>query len=88
MTMQARRLHPEAFKPAGGDDRPRELNFKLANLNYPLLFHLLVPGGRWATVTLRPVSAAKAASSTFQARTRDPLDPPPPAQISNRCAAG
>jgi hypothetical protein len=37
MTMQARRLHPEAFKPAGGDDRLRELNFKLANLNYPLL---------------------------------------------------
>src|SRR5665811_64667 len=45
------------------------------------LFHLLVPGGRWATVTVRSVSAAKAASSIFQARTRDPLDPPPSAQI-------
>ena len=31
---------------------------------------LLVPGGRWQTVMASPVSAASAASSTFQARTR------------------
>jgi hypothetical protein len=33
-------------------------------------FHLLVPGGRWQTVMASPVSAARRASSTFQARTR------------------
>jgi hypothetical protein len=30
-------IDPEAFKPAGGEDPPRELNFKLATLNYPRL---------------------------------------------------
>ena len=49
---------------------------------------LLVPGGRWQTVTCRPVSAAKPASSIFQARTREPLEPPPSAQISSRSALG
>jgi len=49
---------------------------------------LLVPGGRWQTVTVRPVSAANFANSTFQARTRDPLEPPPSAQINNRSASG
>ncbi len=32
------------------------------------LFHLEVPGGKWQTVIARPVSAAKPASSAFQAR--------------------
>ncbi len=39
-------------------------------------------------MTCRPVSAANAASSIFQARTRDPLEPPPSAQISSRSAPG
>jgi hypothetical protein len=34
------------------------------------LFHFEVPGGRWHTVTRRPVSAARAANSAFHARAR------------------
>src|ERR1035437_3763970 len=68
--------------------RPRQFKVIWENSRCSILFHLLVPGGRWATVTLRPDSAAKAASSTFQARTRDPLDPPPSAQTGSRCGAG
>lgn len=52
------------------------------------LFHLLVPGGRWLTVTRRPVWAANAASSIFQARTREPFEPPPSAQIRSLWALG
>jgi hypothetical protein len=35
-----------------------------------ILFHVLVPGGRWQTVICSPVSAASLANSTFQARIR------------------
>ena len=56
------------------------------NSRCSILFHLLVPGGKWQTVTSRPVSSANPWSSTFQSRTRDPLLPPPSAQISNRFA--
>jgi hypothetical protein len=34
------------------------------------LFHLLVPGGRWHTVTVSPVSSARRASSVFHSRVR------------------
>jgi hypothetical protein len=34
------------------------------------LFHLLVPGGRWVTVIVRPVRVASAASSVFHCRVR------------------
>src|SRR5438034_11247922 len=34
------------------------------------LFHFDVPGGKWHTVTSRPVAWAKSASSCFHARTR------------------
>ena len=40
------------------------------NRRCSILFHLLVPGGRWQTVICRPVSAASFASSIFQARMR------------------
>jgi hypothetical protein len=53
-----------------------------------ILFHLLVPGGRWHTVMVRPVAAASLASSVFHCRVRYPLEPPPSAQISNRQALG
>jgi hypothetical protein len=36
------------------------------NSRCSILFHLLVPGGKWQTVISKPVSAAKAASSAFQ----------------------
>jgi hypothetical protein len=63
--------------------RPRQLRVIWENSRCSILFHLLVPGGRWQTVTCRPVSAAKAASSIFQARVRLPLEPPLSAQMSS-----
>src|SRR5208337_1766321 len=42
-----------------------------------ILFHLLVPGGRWQTVMGMPSVSAKFWSSIFQRRTRWPLLPPP-----------
>src|SRR3954465_5173620 len=48
-----------------------------------ILFHLLVPGGRCATVTARPVSSAKRCSSRFHSRTRAPLLPPQSAVMWN-----
>ena len=54
--------------------RPRQFMVICENSLCSILFHLLVPGGRWQTVTFRPVSAANFANSTFQARTRDPLE--------------
>src|SRR6201998_636064 len=53
-----------------------------------ILFHLLVPGGRWLTVISRPSSLASFCSSRFHSRTREPLLPPPAAVISTRGASG
>src|SRR5262245_3459071 len=44
-----------------------------------ILFHLLVPGGRWVTTMSRPSSLASFCSSRFHSRTREPLLPPPSA---------
>src|SRR5665647_2460760 len=68
--------------------RPRQFRVIWENSRCSILFHLLVPGGRWATVTVSPVPAAKAASLILQARIRDPLEPPPSAQISSRSTVG
>ena len=38
------------------------------NSRCSILFHLLVPGGKWQTVTSSPVSAARTASWSFQRR--------------------
>jgi hypothetical protein len=38
------------------------------NSRCSILFHLLVPGGKWQTVIVRPVWAANAASSAFHSR--------------------
>src|SRR6266704_6729277 len=43
-----------------------------------ILFHLLVPGGRWLTVMSRPSWLASFCNSRFHSRTREPLLPPPP----------
>src|SRR3954453_19485732 len=59
-----------------------------ANSRCSIRFHLLVPGGRWATVTDSPVSSAKPCNSRFHSRTRTPLRPPQSAVISNRGAGG
>src|SRR5260221_9926085 len=53
-----------------------------------ILFHLLVPGGRWLTTMSMPSWLASFCSSRFHSRTRDPLLPPPSAVISNRGGVG
>src|ERR1700691_1570090 len=52
--------------------RGRPLQFILIWLKRrcSILFHLLVPGGRWQTLTHRLVSSAKDCSSYFQSRIR------------------
>jgi hypothetical protein len=47
---------------------PRQLMVMWENSRCSILFHFEVPGGKWQTVMVRPVSAAKAASSLFQIR--------------------
>src|SRR6266699_6700867 len=54
--------------------------------HYPILFHLLVPGGKWHTEIRSPISSANRCNSTFHRRHRLPFDPPPSAVISNRFA--
>src|SRR3954467_6418677 len=49
------------------------------NKRCSILFHLLVPGGRWWTSISMPSSLARHCSSRFQSRTRPPLLPPPSA---------
>ncbi len=50
--------------------RPRQFIEMWQNSRCSILFHLEVPGGRWQTVMDSPVSAERAASSVFQARSR------------------
>jgi hypothetical protein len=63
--------------------RARQLRLIAENSWCSILFHLEVPGGRWQTVMSSPVWAAKAASSVFHSRSRDPLEPPESAVISS-----
>ena len=53
-----------------GQGRPRQFMEMWENSRCSILFHLLVPGGRWQTVMARPVLAARAASPVFQSRVR------------------
>ena len=50
--------------------RPRQFIVMNQNMRCSILFHNEVPGGYWHTVIVRPVSAARRESSTFQARSR------------------
>ena len=50
------------------------------------LFHLVVPGGRCATVTFSPVSLAKRCNSRFHSFTCGPLLPPQSAVIVRQVA--
>ena len=72
-------LHAQPGAGAGGSDRldddvmagqrpPRQFIVIWENSRCSILFHLLVPGGKWQTVTASPVSAAKSASSAFHNR--------------------
>src|SRR6187200_673024 len=57
-----------------------------ANRRCSILFHLLVPGGRWVTVIFRSASLAKRCSSRFHSLTCGPLLPPQSAVIGVRVA--
>ena len=68
--------------------RPRQFRVIAENIRCSILFHFEVPGGKCDTVISSPVSAASSASWVFHNRSREPLDPPPSAVISNRFAPG
>src|SRR4051794_28908361 len=53
-----------------------------------ILFHFDVPGGKWHTEIVSPVSSAKVCSSRFHNRSRTPLEPPQSAVIISRVVAG
>src|SRR5579864_8442981 len=67
---------------------PRQFWLMNENSRCSILFHLLVPGGRWLTAMRKPVSSASFCSSTFQRRTREPLLLPATAEINRRLAFG
>src|SRR6266545_56295 len=50
--------------------RPRQFIEIWENSRCSIRFHFDVPGGKWHTVTARPVSAASLPSSTFHSRLR------------------
>jgi hypothetical protein len=50
--------------------RPCQFIVMWENNGCSIRFHFDVPGGRWHTVIVSPVWAARAASSIFHARTR------------------
>jgi hypothetical protein len=58
------------------------------NIRCSILFHLLVPGGKWHTTIFSPVVSARRCSVTFHSRVREPLLPPPSAVMSNSLASG
>ena len=58
------------------------------NSRCSILFHLLVPGGKWQTEISKPVSFARRCISNFHRRTLAPLLPPLSAVINNWLALG
>ena len=68
--------------------RPRQFWLMKENKRCSILFHLLVPVGRWQMWRSRPPSLANCCSSHFHRRTRLPLLPPLSAVISNEQALG
>jgi len=67
---------------------PRQLMLMKLNRRCSILFHLLVPGGKWQTRIARCVSSASACSSVFQSRVRLPFEPPQSAVIVRQVALG
>src|SRR5207245_1364302 len=55
---------------------PRQLRLMYEKSRCSMVFHLLVPGGKWLVVMVRPVRLASCCSSHFQSRSRAPLLPP------------
>src|SRR3990170_1428465 len=67
---------------------PRQFWVMALKSRCSILFHLLVPGGKWHTAISIPVSSASRCSSRFQSRRRKPLLPPAAAVASSRGASG
>jgi len=67
---------------------PRQLAVIWQNIRCAILFHWLVPGGTWLTLTRKPLSSAKRCNSRFHSRARVLLLPPLSAVISNSVACG
>src|SRR5258708_33488672 len=58
------------------------------NSRCSILFHLLVPGGKWQTEISSPISSASFCSSHFHSLTRAPLLPPESAVIKTSVPCG
>lgn len=67
---------------------PRQLIVMYENILCSILFHLLVPGGKWQTLTFSPVEVASFWSSHFHRRLRALLLPPESAVINRDVARG
>ena len=48
--------------------RPLQFSVMWQNIRCSILFHLLVPGGKWHTEMLSPISSASRCNSTFHSR--------------------
>src|SRR5215204_549687 len=68
--------------------RPRQFPVMWQNIRCSILFHLLVPGGKWHTLILMPIASANSWMATFHRRRRLPLLPPPSAVTSSSLAPG
>src|SRR4051794_31330196 len=68
--------------------RPRQFWVMWQNIRCSILFHLLVPGGKWHTLILKPIASANSWIATFHSLRRLPLLPPPSAVTSSSLASG
>src|SRR3954451_224762 len=68
--------------------RPRQFSVIWQNMRCSILFHLLVPGGKWHTVIRNPISSASPCKATFHNRDRLLLLPPPSAVTSRSVVRG
>src|SRR5512135_3255935 len=92
--LQPNGLHPGENGPLSHRNRiirwaERSLAESLwQNIRCSILFHLLVPGGKWHTLIFSPSSSANSCRHTFHNRERLPLLPPESAVTSNSLASG
>src|SRR5947209_18920980 len=62
---------------------PRQFWVTWQNRRCSILFHLLVPGGRWHTCSTSPVASAASGSATLHSRLPPHVLPPPSATTSS-----
>src|SRR3984885_5901686 len=68
--------------------RPRQFSVMWQNIRCAILFHLLVPGGKWQTEIANFNVSANSWSDTFHNRQRLVLLPPESAGTNNFAASG